>query len=148
MSLNWWGAPVCPGRPRGSGGPSTGHCCPDHMALGKEISLVWPKKEMQFLYFFVSFTLTHTQKIRYCACAFYSPFEKLHNEGRFIHFKMLSVHKAKPACILLVYNTALSSSLAKPAGVHFALILPSLGAGGGGQGGGSWCVQSVSYSMA
>lgn len=38
---------------------------------------------------------------------FTSPFKKLHNEERFIHFKMLPVHKVKPAWILLVYITPL-----------------------------------------
>lgn len=66
---------------------------------------------MQFSLFFVSFTHTHSEKIHYSACAFDSPFEKLCNEKRFVHLKMLSVCKVKPACNLLAYNIALSLNL-------------------------------------
>lgn len=72
------------------------------------MSLVWSKRNAVFIV--LGLPHTRTQKIRSWACAFYTPFEKLHTEERFIHFKMPSVYNVKPACVLLAYNIALAKA--------------------------------------
>lgn len=67
---------------------------------------------------FIALSLSHIhilKKICYCECAFYSPFEKLHNKERFIILKCCLCTKRKLLASFWVSKIALSLSLVKPA---------------------------------
>lgn len=63
------------------------------------------------LQFFVCFHMHILRRPITVQVPFASPFGKPHTKKRFIHFKILSVHRVKPACIPLAYNVALSQAL-------------------------------------
>lgn len=60
-SLSWEG--------NGKWGDCPGHCCPDHMALGRGWYRWCGQREKCSFHSSFSFTHTHSQKIRYYACA-------------------------------------------------------------------------------
>lgn len=63
------------------------------------------------LQFFVCFHIHTLRRPITVHVPFASPFGELHTKKRFIHFKILSAHRVKPACILPAYNIALSQAL-------------------------------------